>query len=240
MTRKIKRWVLRLLIVSILGAIALAVEPIRSMLIDMVAIMSHVDIDKAKEYILSFGIWAPVISAVMMILQAIAAPLPAFIITFANAAIFGWWQGALLSWSSSMAAAALCFVLSRWFGRGLTEKLASRFALEQIDLFFARHGQYAILISRLLPFVSFDVVSYAAGLTPIKTRYFLLATGIGQLPATLIYSYVGGMLTGGAQLFVTGLLTLFAVTVAIYLIKRVYHKKNITSKTPAIDPGVRL
>ena len=231
MPPKIKRLVTRLFIVGILSVAALAIEPVRTMLVDMVAIMSQVDIDKAKEYILSFGIWAPVISAAMMILQAIAAPLPAFIITFSNAAIFGWWQGALLSWSSSMAAAALCFVLSRWFGRGLAEKMASRFALEQIDQFFARHGQYAILISRLLPFVSFDVVSYAAGLTPIKMRHFLLATGLGQLPATLIYSYVGGMLTGGAQLFVTGLLTLFAVTVAIYFIKRVYLKKNTTQKT---------
>ena len=34
---------------------------------------------------------------------------------------------------------------------------------------------------------------------------FFIATGIGQLPATIVYSYVGGMLTGGAKLFVTGL-----------------------------------
>ena len=34
---------------------------------------------------------------------------------------------------------------------------------------------------------------------------FFIATGIGQLPATIVYSYVGGMLTGGAQLLMTGL-----------------------------------
>ena len=38
---------------------------------------------------------------------------------------------------------------------------------------------------------------------------FFIATGIGQLPATIVYSYVGGMLTGGAKLFVTGLLINF-------------------------------
>ena len=230
----IKKLITRLLLVIFLCIAAFVIEPVRVMLFDMVAIMSQVDIDKARDYILSFGVWAPAISALMMILQAIAAPLPAFIITFANAAIFGWWQGALLSWSSSMAAAALCFLLSRWFGRGFTEKLASRFALQQIDHFFARHGQYAILISRLLPFVSFDVVSYAAGLTPMKMRHFLVATGIGQLPATIIYSYVGGMLTGGAQLFVTGLLTLFALSVVIFFLKQVYGKKQPESKPCAI------
>ena len=53
---------------------------------------------------------------------------------------------------------------------------------------------------------------------------FLIATGIGQLPATLIYSYVGGMLTGGTKLFVTGLLILFALSGLVVLIKRIYNE----------------
>ena len=201
----INRAISMTLIVGLVAA-TVSYQPVYTGLSDMMTVMSTMDVDQTRQYILSFGLWAPAISFLMMIFQAIAAPLPAFLITFANAAIFGWWQGALLSWSSSMVAAALCFLISRRF-RGLSEKLVSRFDLRRVDGFFLRHGQYAILVSRLLPFVSFDVVSYAAGMTPMKVRHFLLATGIGQLPATLIYSYVGGMLTGGAKLFVTGLLT---------------------------------
>lgn len=226
MTSTKKGWLIRLVILAVFAGITLMIEPVRSGLAEMITLLSRMDINEVRAYILGFGIWAPLVSAIMMVLQAIAAPLPAFIITFANAAVFGWWQGALLSWSSAMVAAALCFMLSRWFGRAWAERLASRFALERIEQFFVRHGQYAILISRLLPFISFDAVSYAAGLTPIRFRHFLLATGLGQLPATLIYSYAGGMLTGTAQLFVTSLLTLFALTVVIYLMKRVYHGKT--------------
>ena len=54
--------------------------------------------------------------------------------------------------------------------------------------------------ARLLPFISFDIVSYAAGLTSMGVWPFLLATAIGELPATVVYCYVGGMLTGGATL----------------------------------------
>ncbi|MEG0867057.1 MAG: TVP38/TMEM64 family protein, partial [Hafnia sp.] len=60
----------------------------------------------------------------------------------------------------------------------------------------------------------------AAGLTSIKVRGFLIATGIGQLPATLVYSYVGGMLTGGAQLLVTGLLITFSISVVFFALKK--------------------
>lgn len=57
----------------------------------------------------------------------------------------------------------------------------------------------------------------------MKLRSFLIATGLGQLPATLIYSYAGEMLTGGAKTFVYGLLILFSASVLVYLIKQVYR-----------------
>lgn len=65
------------------------------------------------EYIRSFGAYAMVFSFFLMVFSSVAAPLPAFLITLSNAAIFGWWQGAILSWSSAMAGAALCFFISR-------------------------------------------------------------------------------------------------------------------------------
>ena len=74
------------------------------------------DINPLREYILSFGLWAPLISALLMILQSIAFPLPAFGITLANGALFGPLWGAALSWSSAMIAAALCFGISRSLG----------------------------------------------------------------------------------------------------------------------------
>ena len=195
----------------------------RNYFFELVGLFQSLDIDKIKEYLLSFGVLAPLISFLLMVFQAILAPLPAFLITFANAALFGWVYGAALSWASAMVGALLCFYIAQFLGRDVVEKLTSKMALESVDAFFERHGAYAILIARLLPFISFDVVSYAAGLTSMKLRSFLVATGIGQLPATLVYSYVGGMLTGDAKTAVYGLLILFSVSILIYLIKRVYR-----------------
>ena len=106
------------------------------------------------------------------------------------------------------------------------EKLSSKGALNQIDAFFKRHGKQSILIARLLPFVSFDIVSYAAGLSGMSFWGFFIATGLGQTPATLVYSYVGGFLTGGAKLLVTGLLILFALAFLIGLGKQVYTERQ--------------
>lgn len=188
--------------------------------------ISRLDTSVVIEYLRSFGKLAIVVSFTLMVLQSIAAPIPAFLITLSNAAIFGWWQGAILSWSSAMAGAALCFFIARFLGRDAVEKLTNKGAMESIDVFFERYGKYTIVICRLLPFVSFDFVSYAAGLTNMKFWAFFIATGLGQLPATIVYSYVGGTLTGGAQKLFVGLMTLFALSLVIGIGKKVYNDKH--------------
>ncbi|MBQ3455447.1 MAG: TVP38/TMEM64 family protein, partial [Synergistaceae bacterium] len=147
-----------------------------------------------RDFVAEYGAYAAAVSFFLMIFQSVAAPLPAFIITLANANLFGWWKGAILSWSSAMAGAAICFYIARILGRDVAERLTSRAGLQSIDDFFARYGTHSILIARLLPFISFDLVSYAAGLTSMDFWPFFIATGVGQLPATIVYSYVGGML----------------------------------------------
>lgn len=212
----------------ILASVALYffVPAIHNVIDQIIAMFATGDFQVVREFVASYGGYAMLVSFLLMVFQSVMAPLPAFLITFANANLFGWWQGAILSWTSAMAGAILCFVLARWLGRGAVEKLTSKGALHQIDLFFEKHGKQSILIARLLPFISFDIVSYAAGLTSMSFMGFVIATGLGQLPATIIYSYVGGMLTGGAKLFVMGLMMLFALAALGFLIKAVYNERN--------------
>lgn len=187
------------------------------------------DFTVMRDFVAEYGAWAAAVSFFLMVFQSIAAPLPAFIITLANANLFGWIKGAALSWSSAMAGAALCFYISRSLGRGAAEKLTSKAGLKSIDKFFERYGTYSVLIARLLPFISFDLVSYAAGLTSMKFSSFFIATGIGQLPATIVYSYVGGMLTGGAQMLMTGLLILFALSALAVILRNIYKERKLKS-----------
>nr|AGS53097.1 alkaline phosphatase like protein [uncultured bacterium contig00036] len=202
---------------------------------EIVKLFASGDIDVIKEYILSYGVYAVIVSFLLMMFQSVIAPLPAFLITFSNAGIFGWWQGAILSWSSAMAGAALCFYISRIFGRDVAEKFATKTGLKEVDVFFDKYGVHSILVARLLPFVSFDIVSYAAGLTSMRFRAFFIATGIGQLPATIVYSYVGGMLTGGAKLFVTGLLIIFALFILIFMLRLIFKDRLAGKKEQAKD-----
>ena len=180
------------------------------------------DIAGLRDYILSFGAWAPVVSTFLMILQAIAAPLPAFVITFANGLAFGAFRGGLLSLFGATLAAAVSFWISRALGREPVAALVGGTSLESADRWFARYGAYAVLVARLIPILSFDVISFAAGLTRMGFPGFLLATIIGMAPATFIYAYLGGH----APQYVEALLAVFAVVIAAGLIAALVRRRR--------------
>lgn len=176
-------------------------------------------IETARAYIESFGAWGPAISALLMVCQSVIAPLPAFVITFANGAIFGFWGGTLLSWSSAMLGAAIAFYISRIVGPNRVARIIGRRAAEKADRFFEKYGNAAVLIARLTPVISFDAVSYAAGLTRIRFIGFWIATGIGQLPATLVYSYLGEKASADVKLMLWGIALVVAISVVVWRVK---------------------
>lgn len=227
--RWIKKGIILICIVAAAGAYY-QIPAVRKSVGNILQMFAGGDFAVVKEFVASYGQYAALISFLLMVFQSLAAPLPAFLLTFANANLFGWWQGAILSWSSAMAGAALCFGIARILGRDAVEKMASKTGLRQIDEFFEKYGKNTVLICRLLPFVSFDIVSYAAGLTSISFGGFLIATGIGQLPATLVYSYVGGMLTGGTRMLVTALMILFALSALVVMARKIYMDRQKTDK----------
>ena len=228
--RRLARWLIVTALV-LLCAAYFALPPVKGAVDRAAGVLASADVNAVAEYIRSFGPYAAVFSFALMTFSSVIAPLPAFLITLSNAAIFGWWQGAILSWSSAMAGAALCFFIARGLGRDVVEKFAGRGALAGVEGYFKKYGSKTILICRLLPFVSFDAVSYFAGLTPIRFWPFFLATGLGQLPATIIYSYVGGMLTGGVRYLVTGLLCLFSLAILVSIIRRIYTERQARQET---------
>ena len=184
-------------------------------------------IETARTYIKSYGALAPIISAVLMIFQSVIAPLPAFLITFANGTLFGFWWGSLLSWSSSMIGAAFCFYIARYLGIQRITRLISQPAVDKTNDFVEKYGTYAILIARLIPFISFDVVSYFAGATRMQFLGFWIATGIGQMPATLVYSYLGDRISAHTKLILWSFCILISLSIIIWLVKtRKNHTEN--------------
>src|SRR5215208_6709823 len=94
------RWLRVLLLATaaaVFGLLYLLSEGFRSETNRAVGILGHGDIAGLRDYIVSFGLWAPVASCFLMVLQALVAPVPSLLITFANGLAFGIFWGWMLS-----------------------------------------------------------------------------------------------------------------------------------------------
>jgi len=90
--------------------------------------------------------------------------------------------------------AELGAIISFLIGRALGRDILSRW-LKQ-DITFCehcsdRHLVGLMIVARLVPVFSFDIVSYGAGLTKMSLKAFALATLIGMVPPTFAFTYLG-------------------------------------------------
>lgn len=225
------RFALGLVVLSAFGLAYLLLEGSQSEVDRAVAILGRGDVAGLRDYILSFGAWAPVVSALLMVLQALVAPLPALVLTFANGLAFGTFLGGMLSLVSASLAAAVSFWIARLLGRGPVEALVGRAHLGSADRWFLRWGAYAVLVARLVPVISFDIISYAVGLTRMGFWRFMLATMVGMSPATFLYAYLGGQ----APQYVQVLLVAFGVVIAGATVAAVLRRRRQNRRIPLVD-----
>ncbi|MFX0067788.1 MAG: undecaprenyl-diphosphate phosphatase [Promethearchaeota archaeon] len=177
----------------------------------------------------------------VMIVQAIAAPIPSeAIIMFGGGAffsIYGFWTGLLITGIvgglGECAGALFGFYISRFGGRPIALRLIGKTGIQFADEWFTRWGGWAVLVGRLVPLIPFDAVSYGAGLTRMRFRSFMTATAVGAFPRAFFYGYLGILLimvgsTGGLEWIYIIVGGIIAVIIASSLITRYYITRRTT------------
>jgi uncharacterized membrane protein YdjX (TVP38/TMEM64 family) len=174
------------------------------------------------EWIVRLGAWGPLIIILLMLLAILISPIPSAPIALAAGAAYGHGWGTLYVVLGAEAGALAAFgvarlvgheAVHRWFGERLSVGLlGSQNALTGI-----------VFVSRALPFMSFDMVSYAAGLTVLSTWRFAIATLAGVAPISFLLAHFGSeMATGETNRILLSALALGALTlipVAIELVR---------------------
>lgn len=155
------------------------------------------DEQRLHAFLSDSGWYGPLCIIGLMTVAIVMSPLPSAPIAMAAGLAYGHTWGTLYVVIGSEAGALIAFgigrlvgydTLQKWFGEKLKK---ARFFGSQ-NLMMA-----AVFFSRLLPFVSFDIVSYAAGLTPLAFWRFAVATLAGIVPASFLLARFGSTLASG-------------------------------------------
>lgn len=169
-------------------ALLLALAAAYWLLRDSPLLMTILDSQRLKSFVDGLGFWGPAAVVGLMALAILVSPIPSAPIALAAGAAYGHTWGTLYVLAGAEIGALAAFGIARLVGyEALRGWLGERIALGWLGSQNALMG--LVFVSRLLPFVSFDVISYAAGLTVLSAWRFALATLAGIVPASLLLAH---------------------------------------------------
>jgi uncharacterized membrane protein YdjX (TVP38/TMEM64 family) len=142
------------------------------------------------EWVRSLGPWGP-IAFVAGYAAATVLVMPAFLLTLAAGALWGFWWGLLLAMTGAVCGATLAFLGARSSLRGVVERYVTRHPrLVAIDRAVEAEGARLVLLLRLSPAVPFVLLNYVLGVSRISVRDHFLGL-IGMIPTAAMYVYAG-------------------------------------------------
>jgi uncharacterized membrane protein YdjX (TVP38/TMEM64 family) len=142
-----------------------------------------------REWILSFGAWAPIMYVIFYTLRPLIL-FPASIVSLSAGLAFGALFGTIFTLIGATAGAVLSFWVSRKLGGDMVKKEwkgKAQVLQEQLE----QRGFIYILLLRLIPVFNFDLISYLAGVSKVRFGSFFFGTLIGIVPGTFAYNFLG-------------------------------------------------
>ena len=148
----------------------------------------------------NLGIIGIFLFVLIMGVQGLLVPLPSEIVLLATGMIWDWFFGGIMGIIGSMVAGLLCYYISKRGGRPLAEKFVGAKTIEIADKFIKKHGTKAIIITRFIPIIPFDVISYTAGIVDIDVKKYSIGTLIGSIFRAFFYATLGSLMFMGYSL----------------------------------------
>ncbi len=147
--------------------------------------------EELRRLVHSWGVWAPLGTILLQLVQIVLAPLPGNLLAFAAGYALGFWPTIVWLMIGVLGGATLAFLLSRALGRRLLRVFVPGPALERFDRQVIERGTFYLFLLLLVPNPIGDWVYYLAGLTRIPLPFFLLLVLLARLPSNIIECGIG-------------------------------------------------
>jgi uncharacterized membrane protein YdjX (TVP38/TMEM64 family) len=180
--------------------------------------------ERLRDAVAATGPLAPTVYVLLKAATIVVTPVSGTPLRLAAGALFGFWQGVLLSVLGSALGGSLNFWIARRFGRGVVARILGPSALARVEPLLDRLADWrALALTRVVLAPLWDVLSYGLGLSRLRFRTYLLVAILGDVIPTMILVGVGSSVaevgvvetgTNGAQAVQDALPALLALVVA--------------------------
>lgn len=184
-------------------------------------LIANFSIEGIKEAVQSCGKLSILVFLIVCALKPVILILPTAVLSIASGGIYGPVLGTVINLAGCFLSATTAFFLSRYMGKGFSDKLLKGKALK-LDNNIEKHGFKIMLFMRLGVVFPFDALSFAAGLSRMRYLDFILGTVLGIIPEMISYAYAGENLDNPLSV---RFIAPFAVVLILSLIFSSIYKK---------------
>lgn len=136
------------------------------------------------------------------------------------------WLVVILGALGNLLGSLIAYAVGRTGGRALVERygkyvLIRHHDLDKSEAFFAKHGDPAVFVSRILPVVR-TFISFPAGVAEMPIVKFSIFTLLGSLPWTLALAYTGRSLAANWQTVskaATPVSVVFGIVIVVIIVR---------------------
>ncbi len=172
-----------------------------------------------RDYIKSFGVWAPLAFFAIQFIQVIFSPIPGNLTTIAGGMMFGFFYGFLISLAAIFLGSVAAFLLGKAFGRPLVEKIAGKPVVEKYMSSVSSRQRVVLIMMMLLPFFPDDLLCLIAGLSAMRLPQFSLIIILTR-PWGLLFSALAG--SGLINIPSWGWIIIGALGIALFVLSLKY------------------
>lgn len=152
-----------------------------------------------KQAVSNTGVLGILVYIAVIALAVVISPIPGAPLTVAAGAIWGAIPAGIYSVIGGFLGSLIAYFIGLTLGRSAVQSLTGK------AIYFSKaRGEWLIggfiFITRLLPVLSFDLISYGAGLSGLSLPIYAPATLLGMIPSTLLLTYMGQAFTIGLPL----------------------------------------
>ena len=147
-----------------------------------------------RDYLAARAPWSHLIFFGLQLCSVIVAPIPSNLVAAAGGAVFGIWQGFLMTILAVTLGSCVTFWLARTLCKDWADRLVQRKLPEHYHELLREKRNLFLFLAFLFPFFPDDLLCILAGLTDIPFRRFLLTVLLARPWGLLAASVFGGSL----------------------------------------------
>lgn len=174
-----------------------------------------------------FGFWGPFAYIFFYSFRSLVL-FPASVLTIIAGLLFGPWLGMLLTVIGENISANISFVVGRYIGSNLLNKLGAKIKMfQKIECKFQKNGFISVLAMRLM-FLPFDLVGYSSGACNIRQWDFAMGTFIGTIPGLATFVLLGSAASDLKNLYFSGIAFLIGLLLSIFFKNKEHFQPTIS------------